>query len=25
RLPDVWEMHSGRLTTTRRKEAEWSR
>jgi putative ABC transport system ATP-binding protein/lipoprotein-releasing system ATP-binding protein len=25
RLPDVWEMHSGRLTTTRQKEAEWSR
>ena len=25
RLPDVWEMHSGRLTTTHPKEAEWSR
>jgi ABC-type lipoprotein export system ATPase subunit len=25
RLPDVWEMHSGRLTATSRKEAEWSR
>jgi putative ABC transport system ATP-binding protein/lipoprotein-releasing system ATP-binding protein len=25
RLPDVWEMHSGRLTTTRPKEAQWSR
>ncbi len=25
RLPDVWEMHSGRLTTTRPKEAAWSR
>jgi ABC-type lipoprotein export system ATPase subunit len=25
RLPDVWEMHSGRLTTTSQKEAEWSR
>jgi len=25
RLPEVWEMHSGRLTTTRPKEAAWSR
>jgi putative ABC transport system ATP-binding protein/lipoprotein-releasing system ATP-binding protein len=25
RLPDVWEMHNGRLTTTRPKEAAWSR
>ena len=25
RLPDVWEMHGGRLTTTRPKEAAWSR
>jgi ABC-type lipoprotein export system ATPase subunit len=25
RLPDVWEMDSGRLTTTRTKEAAWSR
>ncbi|WP_028058977.1 ABC transporter ATP-binding protein [Candidatus Solirubrobacter pratensis] len=25
RLPDVWEIHSGRLTTTRPKEAAWSR
>jgi putative ABC transport system ATP-binding protein/lipoprotein-releasing system ATP-binding protein len=24
RLPHVWEMHSGRLTTTRAKEAAWS-
>ena len=25
RLPEVWEMHSGRLTTTGTKEAAWSR
>jgi putative ABC transport system ATP-binding protein/lipoprotein-releasing system ATP-binding protein len=25
RLPEVWEMHSGRLTTTRPTEAAWSR
>lgn len=25
RLPEVWELHSGRLTTTRPKEAAWSR
>lgn len=24
RLPDVWEMHSGRLTTTHSKEEAWS-
>jgi ABC-type lipoprotein export system ATPase subunit len=25
RLPDVWEMHSGRLTTSGSREAAWSR
>ena len=25
RLPDIWAMHSGRLTTTNPKEAAWSR
>jgi ABC-type lipoprotein export system ATPase subunit len=25
RLPDVWELHSGRVTTTGRKAAAWSR
>src|SRR4051794_34709630 len=25
RLPDIWEMHSGRLTATHAKEAAWSR
>jgi putative ABC transport system ATP-binding protein/lipoprotein-releasing system ATP-binding protein len=25
RLPEVWEMHSGRLTSTHPKEAAWSR
>jgi ABC-type lipoprotein export system ATPase subunit len=25
RLPEVWQMHSGHLTTTRPKEAAWSR